>query len=120
MRYFFAKLLFRASFPRGRITVCDMRPGHDAMLVNLSVCLADRLRGRDLERRIAHRRWSDVLRWCHRFSWCFEQGDRMQIFIGYSSPPSRLLHGCIAVEELRCPGFTTKEPVGGALVDPAK
>lgn len=108
-----AKLLFQKRFPRGRITLCDMRFGDDAKLVHLSVCPANRLRGTDRERQVAYRRRRDVFALSRRFASCIESNDRLQVFVGYKAPPCCPLHGSITVEELHSAVSKPNEPSGG-------
>ncbi len=99
MRYAVAKILYRIRFPRGDLSECDMRPEHQAFLVNAYSTIKPQ-HSSSANRDLAYKRWNQMVRWVQRISWLFAECDRIQFAVGFRNPPRQLLKGWTSVDRI--------------------
>ena len=99
MRYVVAKILFAIRFPGGGLSACDMRPTHEAFLVNVHVLMKLKRTASDT-RALAYEKWAQMFRWVQMISWLFARADRIQFVVGTREPPRQLLKGWAPVNRI--------------------
>lgn len=125
MKYKAANLIMQARFlGSGGLSGCDFRPHFDGFLHNAWAAI---LPEKDMEgtRRLAVRRYGQILRVLRRIRWCFALGDRIQVIVGFHESVKRsgrqILKGWIPAARLREIKKNTDifelEKLGGGLTE---
>lgn len=114
MRYTIARLLYRLRFPTGGLSICDFRSHFDGYAVNTYVIIAPRGIPDDT-RAIAYKRWAQMVRWLRLLRPLFADGDKIQMVVGFHSPPTQLLKGWLPAKSLNEAEPMNLAAIGGSM-----